>query len=260
MALRPSKALRNYMLEHGDFKHAMSNCFLKFYTGAQPSTPEAAPTGTLLVTISDAGGAPTREVRGTGSVTLTGGASGSVNSITLAGLELMSGAVAFNTDLSTTAADVASNINDNPANVLVVASAVGAVITLTAKYGLGAAINGAAVVSGATTITTSDVNMGSGVAGVSAVNGLQWGDASANVIVKDPNQVWQGTAVADGTAGWFRIEAAVADAGAADSSESVLRLDGSIATSGADLTMGSTAIANTAIQTVSAFSLTFPSA
>jgi hypothetical protein len=260
MALRPSIALRNFMMEGGSFKHAMSNCFLKLYTGAQPSTAEAAPTGTLLVTYSDAGGTPTRETLAQGEVQLTGGASGSVDTITLDGNEIMGSATAFNSSLAQTAQDCADKINLNPANYLVTASVSGDNIRLTAKPGLGAVANGMVVASTVTTITKADVNLGTTTAGVTAVNGLLWGDSAANVIVKDSTQTWQGTAAAGGTAGWFRIEAAVSDAGGVDSTESIFRIDGSVATSGAELNLGSTTIALSSVQTISSFSITFPTA
>jgi hypothetical protein len=259
MALRPSKALRNYLMEGGSLKHALSNCVLKVYTGAQPASAELAPTGTLLVTYSDNGGALTREVRATGTVTFTG-SSGSVDGITVDGYEIMSGAEAFDTDLATTVANVAENINNNPKNQLFVASSSAGVLTLTAKYGLGTLVNGFVVVSSTTTMGSTDVNIGSAVAGVNAANGLLWGDADANVLVKDPDQTWRGTAVAGGTAGWFRFESAVTDPGTLDSSEAIIRLDGAVATSGAELTMNPTLIALDAVQTISSFSITFPTA
>ena len=261
MSLRPSIALRNALMEGSDFLHAMSNCFMKVYTGAQPATPEAAPTGTLLVTYSAAGGTPTREVLATGGVDITAGTSGGVATVTLDGNEIMGSATAWITSHAVTAGLVADKINANPANRLVVATVATNEIVLTAKPGLGAVANGmvvASTVSG--DVLTTDTNLGSDISGVTALNGLLWGDAAANVIAKSLAQVWQGTAAAAGTAGWFRIEAAVADALGVDSTESILRLDGSVSTSGADLNMGSTTIAISSVQTISSFTITFPSA
>lgn len=258
MALRLSAALRNALNEMGSFKHVMSNCVLKVYTGAQPASAEAAPTGTLLVTYSLSGGALTREVRSAGSVDLTGGASGSVNTITVNGIEIMGSATNFNTSLAQTATDIADKINNNPFNLLFSAS-VSATdkIDITAKPGLGALANGWVVASTVTTITKTDSNM---AGGVSAVNGLQWGDSAAGTLVKHPSQTWQGTAVATGTAGYFRFEAAVTDALGLDASEAILRMDGAVATSGGELNMANTAMTLAAVQTVSSFSVTLPTA
>lgn len=257
MALRLSTAFRNALNESGSWRNMLSNCVLKVYTGAQPADANQAPTGTLLVTYSDAGGAITREVLASGTVTLTGGASGSVDTLTVNSLEIMGSSTPFNTSLSQTATDVANKINFNPKNLLFAASAAGAVITITAKNGLGTLANGWVVASTATTITKTDVNMAGGVL---AVNCLKWGDSAAGILAKHPTQVWQGTAVATGTAGWFRFEASVSDAGGVDSSELVMRVDGAVATSGAELNMPSTSIVSAAVQTISSFSITLPTA
>lgn len=94
----------------------------------------------------------------TGTVTLDSGASGSVDSITVNGVNIMSGAVAFNTDLPTTATDVASNITANTSSPNYTAVAVGSTITITSVT-KGTSANGFVVTSSTTTITTTDVNM-----------------------------------------------------------------------------------------------------
>jgi hypothetical protein len=101
-----------------------------------------------------------------GSVTLDTGASGSVDGITVNSVEIMSGAEAFDTDLATTAANVAANINANtsiPDYKAAVLS--GAVITIYADHP-GTGPNGFTVTSSVTTITTTDVDMGTTTAGV----------------------------------------------------------------------------------------------
>jgi hypothetical protein len=101
------------------------------------------------------------DVAATGTVTLDTGASGSVDSITVNSIEVMSGSEAFDSDLDTTATAVAANITAHTSSPNYTASATGAVVTITADR-LGADVNGFAVVSAATTITTTDVNMASG--------------------------------------------------------------------------------------------------
>jgi len=99
-------------------------------------------------------------VAGTCTVTLTGGASGSVGSIKINDVEIMSGSVAFTTDLATTATAVAANITAFASVPNYTAVAVGAVITITASAP-GSASNGEVVVT-ATTITTTKTNMVNG--------------------------------------------------------------------------------------------------
>lgn len=258
MSSRFSKALRNFVAESGSYKRALSNCVIRVYSGAQPATPEAAPTGTLLCTYSLAAASITREVLAVGSVALTGGGSGSVNTLTVGGLEVMGSATNFDTSLIITATAIVTKINNNPRNALVVASNVGgtsATITLTALPGLGA-LGNQTVASTVTTITKTDTNT---TGGVTAVNALNWGDSAAGVLVKDSGS-WQGVAAADGTAGWFRIEAGVNDAGTLDSTESVIRADGAVSTSGAELNLSSTVFVSGATMTISSFSITLPTA
>jgi hypothetical protein len=99
-------------------------------------------------------------VAGTCTVTLTGGASGSVDSIEINGVEIMSGVEAFDTNLSTTATAVAANITAFASTPNYTAAAAGAVITITAAA-TGSASNGEVVVA-ATTITTTNTDMTNG--------------------------------------------------------------------------------------------------
>lgn len=267
MALRPSAALRNFILEGGSLKSALSNCVLKIYTGAQPSAPENAPTGTLLCTYSNASGALTREVRSVGTVDLTGGASGSIDSITVNSIQILTASadapdtpdvIPFTTSLAVTAQLACDSINNNPKNYLFDAFVTSTdIINIRAKPGLGVLPNAWTVASTCTTITKTDGNM---AGGVTCINGLRWTDSAGGILVKDPNQVWSGVAGASGTAGWFRIEAAVSDGGGADSTESIIRLDGAIATSGAELNMTPTTITSGATQTITSFAVTLPTA
>ena len=98
----------------------------------------------------------------TATVTLTGGAAGSVDTITVDGVNIMSGSVAFTTDLATTAAAVASNINSHTSSPEYTAAAVGPVITISAASAAGSDPNGFVVLVTATTITYTKTNMSGG--------------------------------------------------------------------------------------------------
>ena len=91
-------------------------------------------------------------VGSTGLVTLTGGASGSVDGIFLSGVESMSGAESFDTDLDTTATNVAANITAHTSSPNFTATATGSVITITALT-TGDDNNGHVVTPSFTTIT-----------------------------------------------------------------------------------------------------------
>lgn len=267
MAIRLSKGLRNFLLEGGSLKQAFANGKLQLYSGSQPSSADAAVTGTLLTTYTDAAGAHTNEVSAKGVVTLSVGAvsSDTVTTFTVNSLEIMGSTTAFNTSLTQTASDICDKINDNPKNFLFKASNEGAVITITAKPGLGTLYNGKAISVGvggnmvaAVTSTSFGSGTGGGTAGVDAVNGLKFGDSEAGTLVKHPDQDWEGVSVDSGTVGWFRLLGSVADAGALDEDEVYIRLDGNVATSGANLNLSSTTHTEGATQTLTTFSPSEP--
>ncbi|MBT9176368.1 MAG: hypothetical protein DDT20_00681 [Firmicutes bacterium] len=261
MPLRFSPALQNFIAASGSWKDFFDEGSIEIYSGTQPATPDLAVTGTLLVTLTSGGSAKTHEVASQGTVTLTGGASGSVDTLTVNSLAIMDSATPFNASLTQTAADIARKCMRNPRNKLFTVTSSGAVITITANPGQGTLPNGWVVASTVTTITKTDVNMGVTTAGVNAVNGLRMDfNPVAGMFTKDLVQTWSGTAVATGTAGWFRYESSVVDAGALDSAAVFLRMDGNIATSGADMTMSSTTITSGAVQTLGNFHFTIPAA
>ncbi len=101
----------------------------------------------------------------TGTVTLTGGAAGSVNSITVNGVNIMSGSVPFTTSLNNTASLVATNINAFGSAPNYSAVAVGPVITITPALA-GTGPNGYVVAASTTTITTTTANMSGGLDGI----------------------------------------------------------------------------------------------
>jgi len=261
MTIRYSSALRNFLNEGGSIKQALANGELRLYSGTQPASADTAPPGTLLATITVASGARTKEVAAVGSFTISG-TSGSVDTVTVNSIDILGGAVANTGTAAGTATAVAAAINHNPGNTMFVASSTGAtgVVTLTAKPGLGALANTWAVNGTATTSTLGTlVNM---TGGVNAANGLRFGDSAAGALVKHPSQVWSGVGTAGagaGTAaGWFRFVGSVNDADTTDAAELYLRLDGSVASSGADLNMSNTTVVQSATQTVNTFTLTMP--
>jgi hypothetical protein len=265
MALRLSAGLRNFLNQGGSLKRAFVGGELQLYSGSQPADANTAVAGTLLCTYTDASGARTKEVRAVGSFTISG-TSGSVDTIKLAfgggtAFDILGGAVTNTGNVNTTADAVAAAINNSRANLYVRASTTGSsgVVTLTALPGLGAFANGW-VISGTSTTTSlgTFVDIGTGVAGVTSVNGLRFTLSSGGVLIKDPNQVWTGVAGATNTAGWFRLVSAINDPGSTDSSETYIRLDGNVSTSGANLNLSSTTITSGATQTITTFQLTEP--
>lgn len=89
----------------------------------------------------------------------------------------------------------------------------------------------------------------------SPTNGLQFEAAANGQIKKLTTQNWKFNGAAAGTAGWFRLRGNAADAGAL--STTLPRMDGSIATTGADLNMSNTNITVGAPHTIDQFDVTF---
>lgn len=258
MAIKVSKALRNHLCGYGSWKSALQNGIIKIFSGAQPTLADDAATGTLLCTFTDNSGAHTNEVISLGTIQLTGGASGSVNTVTVNSVNIIpNGAVPFNVSLNQTASDLCDAINQSQSSPEYRASVLAATVTIYAMPGSGAAPNGFVVGSTLTTITASHGNMASGV---NAANGLKLAAPAAGIIQKLPSQTWAGLGVAGGTGGYFRYLAAVADAGGADTTESLIRMQGDLGTSGAALNLASTTFVGGAPNSVSSFSFTVPAA
>lgn len=256
MAIRLSTALRNFMLQNGPLKGALQNGIMEIYSGSQPATGDAAVTGTLLATVTKASGARTAEVLATGTVTLATGAAGSVDTVTVNSINVIpGGSVPFNTSLTQTAADLATAINKGLSSPEYTATSSGAVVTIKAMPGSGTAPNTFAVTATLATITATYANMAGGVA---SVNGLSFNNAAAGTIDKNDAETWTSVVATSGTAGWFRFKGSIADAGAADSTGLYIRLDGAIATSGAEYNVSSTTLTGAATHTVTSFPITLP--
>jgi hypothetical protein len=114
--------------------------------------------------------------------------------------------------------------------------------------------NADAAVTG-TLLCTITVASGAWVAGAFD-NGLEFEDDPLSGEIEKNSEVWSGTVLADGTAGWFRFFANPPDAGT--SSTTLPRIDGSVGTAGSDLVLASTALVTGRTQTIDEFKLTLP--
>lgn len=256
--LRFSTGARNGLSGGLGFQGIFNKGYIEIYTGSQPTTADSAKTGTLLGVVTSNSGALTKETRATGSITLTGGAAGSINTLLVGGLNIIpDGSVPFNTSLNQTASDLADAVNRN---AMFEATVSGAIVTLKGRPGAG--VLTAAVTSSLTTITASHVNMGSGVAGAAPVNALIFAPPVLGVIGKPlPSiQVWSFNGLAVGTAGWFRLYGSdTADSGALLSGAPWYpRIDGSIAVSGGDMGLTNLSVTIGAPNTVDRFNITQP--
>ena len=99
-----------------------------------------------------------------------------------------------------------------------------------------------------TLLGTITLNSGAFVAG-SPTNGLTFAAAENGAVSK--SGVWSFSGIAAGTAGWFRLKGNALDNDAP--STTLPRLDGSIATSGADMALSNISIAIGAPTTIDTF-------
>ena len=156
-----SRGLTNYAQQNNVYCHSGGNSTLeRFVLDAEKNSSVISDRTPVYVAA-------------TGTVTLTGGGAGSVNSITVNGVAIMSAPVSFTVDLSTTATAVAANINAHTSVPEYSAVAVGAVITITTAIA-GASSNGFVVAATATTITTSTTNMAGGEDGLETSGDNRW--------------------------------------------------------------------------------------
>lgn len=88
-----------------------------------------------------------------------------------------------------------------------------------------------------------------------STNGLNFGEVISGVLGKEVGEVWSGIGLVAGTAGWFRFYANDYTTGA---STSAIRMDGAVATSGAQFNISNTSISVGATTTVDSVALTLP--
>jgi len=265
MALRFSTGCRNAVAGGFGWREALKDGRLYVYSGTQPTDADQDVEGTLLVTFTLSGGTYTAPVRSQAKITLSG-ASGSLDTVSVGGaaFNLLSAAVSFSSDLTTTAAAVASNINarQNPLNI--VATSSGADITLSLPYWMGALGDGLSVAATATTLvatinggsSTTFGGTGAPAAGTTSVNGLNFQFPAVAGVLSKESTIWQGTAAATGTAGWFRYVAGGSTVSGISTTDT--RFDGSIATSGSDMDIANTLITSGSVQTINTFTFTVP--
>ena len=256
MAIRPTVALANLLNQGYGLRDLLRDMTIYGYSGSQPVTADTAPTTSPLVIFTLAKGAFTGPTRASATIVLSG-TTGTIDTIKVGGAayNLLSSAVAVTSgDLGTSADNVAANINarENPNNVVAVSDSVDT-ITLYLPYWYGALGNGLTL---ATTQTTSTVTPASTfTGGVTAVNGLNFSFPAALGVIDIPSgESWSGLGLLAGTIGWFRAVrggSLVAGSGATE-----VRFDGSVATSGGDLSTGSLAIEVGAEQVITSLTIT----
>lgn len=255
MAIKVSTGMANRIADRAAYRSVVNNGRLQIYSGIQPTNADSASSGTLLGTITNASGAFAAETLPVWTLTLSGG-SGTLDSLKIGGIELLSSAVSFTVDLATTAAAVASAITGAFTLVDYTATSADAVVYITGPVGSGANLNSAVCVATATTLGATVSSAGAPTTpGVAAVNGLSFTyPAAAGVF--GVSGTWSGLGVATGTAGWFRFLCDGADAGTS-ASTTYARIDGTITVTGGsgNATIDNTGVTAGQVVTVTSFNM-----
>jgi len=91
-------------------------------------------------------------------------------------------------------------------------------------------------------------------------NGLTFAAAANSILDKASAETWQFKGLASGTAGWFRFVTGVtlADDLALDATFDHPRIDGRIATSGAEMNLSSVTVVVDAVTTIDTYRITWP--
>jgi hypothetical protein len=243
-----SSGMLNFLALLGSEAMAFANGRLKLIDGIMPvdsggvAAADQALNGTVLCIISQNGGAVTGEVRAIGSIIVTAGTSGADSIQPKAGGIPLCAPVLCGANTALSAAAIIAAIYANIASLGFTALVDGgnsSKVNIYAPVGLGAGSNGlvvTAALTGSAAVTNANF-----AGGVTAINALSFiGPVAAGQLQAPIGQVWSGTNIATGTARYFRWESDIDDG-----SQSIVlrRIQGTVATSGADMNISSTTFA-----------------
>lgn len=267
MAVKLSTGLVQFLTGEGSLRKAFEDGILNIYTGTAPTTADAIPTGTLLCKLTKSSGAVVTTSRTDRSVprsqkhTMSGTHAASSSVSVVVTLNDASTATYTYTIHSTsaslhtttaTAREFAQMIDDIPQlhaiSVPGATTAIGRLIVVQSRiagltFGITQKTSLGPTISAGTLITTA-----------SRLNTLQLGIPVAGVISKS-GDTWSGVNLATGVSGYFRL---VAPGDDATLSTTQVRLQGTCATSGAELNMSNTTLTISATTTIDTFAVTLP--
>lgn len=261
MSLRLSTAVKNQTLNSlaGAVAktYSLNDGRIAIYTGSQPASADAAATGTLLGTITKSAGSysagvyqSTDDDNVCASQSVTSGSNMSLNGAgagTLGVGYFVTISSAGTEDLRTANFRITGTGNNDEAIVEYIDGGNNATVYTTNQFKTVTEIY-----PRKPAVFTSNVKVGYAI-----TNGLAMGAAASGEIAKSTAQTWQMTAVATGTAGWFRWMGDDTDAGSI--STTLPRVDGRISTSGAELNLSNTSIVSGSTITIDTFEIAWPS-
>lgn len=255
-----STGLVNFMLNKGCLKKAFEDCVIEIFSGTAPATADAAEGGaTLLCKLTkNAQQVDSDEVSISkqSMIEITVASTGNTVIVAINGVDYTYSVLAADDDLRKVARKVAlmlSGIPEVRAIALASGSADGKIAIQSRIAGLSFTIakGGGGGGGTATWIVTDNLIANS------RSDALQFGTVSAGKISKEAGQIWSGVNLANGVASWFRI-VLPGDDGLASTTQ--LRIQGAIATSGAEINMNSTTFTKDATTTQDQLDITIPMA
>ena len=261
MTVKHSRYLQNELSGGRSLREIYGDCVLTMYSGAAPTNPEDAATGTRLCKITLSSGAVVVTDRGTARVYKLVPGAGHVAGNTIKVTVTVEGAATTYTYTILAADDtdqkvankVAQMLNDIPqiqaicegdtTNIWAQCRIPGLALTLADGTGTYA-ITVTAKVSAART------------------NALQFSAPTIGVISKPTADTWTGLNLAAGTAGYFRLsipsDPESVGTPTSDTGYAYPRTQGTLATVGGDATIDPATVTKDATSTVTAFTLTIP--
>jgi len=256
MARRLSTGMRDYLLAEGPVRKALEDCVVKIYTGSAPASADDAVTGTLLAIITKSGGTVSADERSTPRVykiTIPNATLGNTVKINVTvdgvGPTTHTFTITASEDTDTKVAKkVAQMLSDIP-QLLAIADQDA---TGPAALWVQGRIDGLDLTladGGGTTTATVTAKQ-------AAVrqDTLQFGPSSGGSMPKN-SDVWSGTVLVNGVAGYFRIVTSNDDG---TLSTTQLRIQGSCSTSGAELNLSNLSLVATETHTVSNYAVSLP--
>ncbi len=251
MALKCSTGLRNFLTGEGSFRKAFEDAVLKIYSGVAPASPDDAETGVLLAKITKSSGAVAASDRGTPrlyQIEISGVPdAGDIVKLLVDGVAYDYTLLAGDDTLAKVAIRVARILNDIP---YIDAIPVGDTGFLHVK----GRIDGLDLTIAENTSTGITVTVTAKQAAVRP-NTLQFAAPVDGVISKN-GDIWSGVGIAPGgVAGYFRLVTSEDTGGASDTE---VRLQGNISTSGAELNLSNLNIVAGATQTIDGCEFTLP--
>jgi hypothetical protein len=257
MTERISTGMRNWILAMK--RELLNDCVMKIYTGTAPSSADDATTGTPLVSITKSSATVStneRSTPGRWSVTIPGTHAEGTYAVNITTADSVTATTCTYTtadpeghaDNNAIAKGLARVINETCQQVFAIAEGANSKLYIQGRVG-GLDISAVADGGGTITIVTfSEIEV------ASRSDALCFALPASGAMSKSTD-TWSGTIASSGVAGYFRI-VRPDDTGVLSTTEK--RLQGAVATSGAELNIGNTSLTATETHTVKTYSLTEP--